>query len=108
MRALPQGVIMGASTNGNKSFARYAGILIVFTLIGLAVAQFVAFVWADICNPLQDAAGKIIIHKGEVVETCQPRMEPAGMAAWSTAIGMTLGGTAGWFYRENKRAEKHS
>lgn len=100
---MPEGTLQGEGTHG--SFARYAGLLIVLTLIGMAVGQLAAFIWADICNPLQDAAGQLLIFKDELVMECEPRMEPGGMAAWSTAIGGTLGATAGWFYRETKRAE---
>lgn len=98
----PQGVLQSENGKG-ASFARYAGILIVFTLIGLAVAQLVGFLMMEICNPIVEG-GRLLIHKDEVVENCVPRLDPAAMAAWSTAIGMTLGGTAGWFYRETKRA----
>ncbi len=96
----PTGVL---NQNGGTSFARYAGILIVFTLIGIAVAQLVGFLTMELCNPIVEG-GELLVHKGELVETCVPRLEPGGMAAWSTAIGGTLGATAGWFYRENKRA----
>jgi hypothetical protein len=102
---IPDGTLEG-ETGGGGSFARYAGLLIVVTLIIVTFAQLAAFLWMNDCNPLQDAAGQLIIFKDEIVEECTKRLDPGAQAQWALAVGGTLGGTAGWFYRETKRAEK--
>jgi hypothetical protein len=101
---LPQGTLEG-EVGGGASYARYAGLLIVLTLIIVTFAQLAAFLWMNDCVPLQDAAGNLVIFKDQIVETCSKRLDPGAQAQWALAVGGTLGGTAGWFYRETKRAE---
>ena len=91
-------------TTNQTSFARYAGLLIVLTLILVTFAQLYAFLFMEICNPIIEG-GKLIIHDDKIIKICERRLDTGAQAAWATAIGMTLGGTAGWFYRETKKAE---
>jgi hypothetical protein len=100
---LPPGTLSGDTQQ--TSFARYAGLLIVLTLILVTFAQLYAFLFMNICNPLTDAAGQVVLHDEEIVKMCVKRLDPGDQAQWALAIGGTLGGTAGWFYRETKKAE---
>lgn len=90
--------------DGQGSFARYAGLLIVLTLILVTFAQLYAFLFMDLCNPIIHN-GAPVVHDEAVLKECVKRLDASAQAAWATAIGMTLGGTAGWFYRETKKAE---
>lgn len=91
--------------NGTGSFARYAGLLIVLTLIIVTFAQLYAFLFMNLCNPVTYEGKAVLDASGEVLKNCVKRLDPGAQAQWALAIGGTLGGTAGWFYRETKKAE---
>lgn len=98
---MPEGTLTGGG--GGASFARYAGLLMVVSTILLVGALVAMLVFADLCDPLTDAAGKLLIHKDEVMKTCKARFEPGGLATFMTAAGMTFGGTTVFLYRANKQ-----
>jgi hypothetical protein len=89
---------------GQPSYARIMGVVMVTTMVALAVGQFVALLLVDLCNPVI-ASGQVVLHDGEIIETCVKRLDAGAQAAWSTATGGTLTVAIGWLYRENKRAE---
>jgi hypothetical protein len=101
---LPKGTFQ-SDVSKTPSYGRIMGGIMVATMVALAVGQFVAFLTLDACEPLQDAAGNLIVFKDEIVEKCKMRLDPSAQAAWSTATGGTLTVAIGWLYRETKRAE---
>jgi hypothetical protein len=60
-------------------------------------AALLAMLLMDICNP--DLLGT------EIVQTCQPRFRPEGIATAMGALTAAMGATTYGIYKENKKAE---
>ncbi len=92
---IPDGTLSGEG--GGNSFARYAGLLMVVSIILLVGVLLAMLALMDVCNPS--------LVGTEVHEVCARRFEPGGLAAFMTAAGATFGGTTVFLYRANKKAE---
>jgi hypothetical protein len=93
----PKGTLSGMGDE--TSFARYAGILMVFAIIILVFAMAAMLALMDLCNPA--------LIGTEIHEVCEKRFSPGNLAAFMTAAGATFGGTTVFLYRANKQAEQN-
>jgi hypothetical protein len=91
----PEGTLSGKTDQ--TSFARYAGLLMTFSIIVLVFVMVAMLALMDICNPA--------VVGTEVHEVCEKRFSPSNLAAFMTAAGATFGGTTVFLYRANKQAE---